>query len=449
MKINKLRRITIILFILLITMVGFIGVYYKDKNTMKNGILDYQYASDLTGKRVITLEVDNSTNEVIKDADGNVIESATDEEIAEKGYKKEQTKVNSDENLTVDNYNIAKELIENRLQKLSVIDYEVKVEEETGKIVIEIPENSNVDDIINNLTTIGKFEIIDTQTKEVLLNNSNIKNCEVLRNSTSTGTSIYFSIEFKDDAKKKLEEISKTYVKTENTNNTENTENSEEKTITMQIDGSQVMNTAFEQPITDGKMYLTVGKETTDIDTLNNNLGQARSNVAVLSNGPLPLTYDVKENVYVQSELKDKVTDIVIISIAAALVITTIIFVIKYKGKGLLVSASNIGFCALFLLMIRYWNVVISKEGIVALFTAIILNFILTNKLLANLSNKNVTINQIMKKFTFTIIPLVLIAVMFSFVRWSSASSFGMIMFWGLVLIELYNLLVTKNLLKK
>ena len=41
-----------------------------------------------------------------------------------------------------------------------------------------------------------------------------------------------------------------------------------------------------------------------------------------------------------------------------------------------------------------------------------------------------------------------IITVVFCFSGWTNLSSFGMIMFWGLALLALYNVIVTKTLLK-
>ena len=52
------------------------------------------------------------------------------------------------------------------------------------------------------------------------------------------------------------------------------------------------------------------------------------------------------------------------------------------------------------------------------------------------------------KELFLRIIPIMIITVVFCFSGWTSLSSFGMIMFWGLVLIAVYNIIVTKTLLK-
>ena len=52
------------------------------------------------------------------------------------------------------------------------------------------------------------------------------------------------------------------------------------------------------------------------------------------------------------------------------------------------------------------------------------------------------------KEFFIKLIPIIIISIVFCFASWTNLSSFGMIMFWGLVLIAIYNVLITKTLLK-
>ena len=264
MKKNKLKITTITLLIVLLTMIAFVGVYVQVQNRMENKVKDYQLAMELDGARIVTLKVS------------------------------EDTTSNSEDALNVENYNKSKKIIEDRLNKLNVQNYKIRLNEKTGEIVIELTENDETDNIVSNINTVGKLEIIDTQTKEVLLNNDDIQNSNTLRSTTSTGTSIYLTIEFNGEGKKKLEDITNTYVpqseesadteestdsETESTDTTENvdseTENNanensaesaettetteteeasttEEKTITLKIDDEEIMTTSFEEPITDG-----------------------------------------------------------------------------------------------------------------------------------------------------------------------------------------------------
>ena len=81
---RKLKLLTIILGIVLVTMVAFFGVYVQVQNRMEDKVKDYSYAMDLKGARNIRLTVDDSSNTVIKDSEGNEVsdaENLTDEEL--------------------------------------------------------------------------------------------------------------------------------------------------------------------------------------------------------------------------------------------------------------------------------------------------------------------------------------------------------------------------------
>ena len=52
------------------------------------------------------------------------------------------------------------------------------------------------------------------------------------------------------------------------------------------------------------------------------------------------------------------------------------------------------------------------------------------------------------KEMFLKLVPIMIITLVFCFSGWTNLSSFGMIMFWGLILIATYNIIVTKTLLK-
>lgn len=468
MKKNKLKITTITLLIVLLTMIAFVGVYVQVQNRMENKVKDYQLAMELDGARIVTLKVS------------------------------EDTTSNSEDALNVENYNKSKKIIEDRLNKLNVQNYKIRLNEKTGEIVIELTENDETDNLVSNINTVGKLEIIDTQTEEVLLSNADIQNSNTLRSTTSTGTSIYLTIEFNGEGKKKLEDITNTYVpqseestdteestdsETESTDATENadseTENNanensadstettetaeteetsttEEKTITLKIDDEEIMTTSFEEPITDGIMHLSVGRESADRDTVSENIKQAQQMTAIIAYGNMPVQYDISTNTYIEANVSENLVNIVIIGGAIVIAIALIFLMIKYKSKGLLSAISYVGLLSILLLIIRYTNVVLSIEGISAIFIVLILNYIFINKILRSLneankskeSNSKNTINIAIKDFIIKIIPILILAITFSFMGWIPTSSFGMVMFWGIALIILYNLAITKNLLK-
>ena len=387
---------------------------------------------------------------------------------------------NNDEEKTEENYQKAKTIIEKRLKKLGVEEYKIALNSENGEMIIQMPENTSTDSIVSNLTTVGKFEIIDSETNEVLLDNNSIQSSSVLYNTTTSGTSVYLEIAFNKEGKSKLEEVSKTYVKSKNTTTSENntsTENtttedtnsseetntttdtttSTEKKITMKIDDKEIMSTYFEEPITTGKIQLSVGSASTDTTTLNGYIQQAQNVATELDCGKLPVKYDLEKNQYILSNISKQDLTYIVIAITVIAVIAIIILTIKYKSNGLLTGIAYVGFTALYLLLIRYTNVTISIESIFAIAIVLILNYIFTAMLLYNIKKlkeektenvMNESISKTYIKFFDRIIPICIMVVAFCFVKWTPMSSFGMTAFWGIVMIAIYNAVVTNSLMK-
>ena len=482
MKVVKIS--TIILFIVLISMISFFGIYKQNRNQVANTVKDYTYSMSINGARTINLKLDTGKTEIIKDSEGKIIEEATDEEIEKNGYVKEEVLNNAEEAKTVENYKKVKSIIEKRLNYLGVQEYNISVNETTGELIVEIPENPVTDTVISNLIKPGKFEIIDSETKEVLLDNSNIKSSDVLYNTTETGTSVYLEIAFNKKGKAKLEEISKTYVKVEekeetnkiedenvivDTNvvedenvvsedtNTTTEETANEKKITMKIDDEEIMTTSFEDPITTGSIQLSVGMASTDAGTIEDYIKQAQSVAVSLDNGNMPLKYTVEKNEYILSDIIENDLKIVATIIAIIVLVGIIILIAKYKTNGLIAGFAYIGLIALYLLLIRYANVVVSIESICAILIILVLNYIFTQMLLNKINEKskekniksvNKKVLETYVKFFNRLIPVCIITIAFCFVKWIPLSSFGMTLFWGIIIIAVYNAVVTRMLLK-
>lgn len=432
---KTIKITTIVLAIILLAMISFFGIYIQNRNRMENIVKDYTYSMNINGARTIKLELNADNSEEIE---------------------------------TKENYQLAKKIIEKRLENLSVESYNISLNETTGEMIIEIPENNNTDNVVSKLNTVGKFEIIDSETKEVLMNNEDIKSSSVLYNTSTSGTSVYLEIAFNKEGKKKLEEISRTYVEVEENNTEDNvtteetientadeetteTEETIEKTITMKIDDEEIMTTSFTEPMTTGKIQLSVGTATTDKTTLQDYITQAQNVAIVLDSGNLPVKYDITKNQYILSDITEQDLICIATAIAVIAIIGIIVLIIKYKTYGALSGVLYIGLAALYLLLVRYANVVISIESIFGMITILILNYIFTVMLLENIiKEKNInkaTLNTYTKFFS-RIIPICILVIAFCFVKWIPISSFGMISFWGLVLIAVYNATITRSTLK-
>lgn len=442
----NLRTLLIILIIVLIAMVSFIGIYVKNKNLVENKIPDYILGSDLEGYRVVSLKVDDSTKDIIKDKDGKIIESATDEEIEKNGYTKIQEPVNKAENLTKENYAKAKRIIQKRLEASGIADYKVRQDAENGNIVVEIKEDSNTDDVISTLVSAGKFEIQNNDTKEVLMNHNDIENVKVFYNTTTTGTTVYLDIKFTKDGTKKLEEITRNYIKS-----TDQEGNSTEKKINMLIDDQSIMTTSFDTPITNGELQLSIGNSNSTDATASNTLSkyftQARNMAILLNQEEMPITYTTQSNKYIQTSITQEQIKNCVIFIASIIFVLLVILIIVYKKNGMLAAISHIGYTAILLLILRYTNVEIGIAGLMGIAIMQIFNYAMLMVILNKLKEKDESVKKAIYKFCFVLIPAYIISIVFTFITFLPVYSMGMVMFWGITIMVIYNILVSKNLL--
>lgn len=443
MKLDKKLKIAlIILLIIFISMISFVGIYIQDKNTMKDIVKEYALGMDLEGSRVVGLIVDESTETIYYDKDGNVV----DEEA--KDGKKEQVRVNSEEILTKENYLTTKNIIEKRLNDLGIADYLIRQDEKNGKMVVQLPEDSRTSLAIQYLYTVGKFTVED-EDGEILLDNSNLKDVKVGYGSTTTGTRVYLNIEFNKDSIEKVKEISNTYVTTTDDEGNETT-----KKVNIKIDDSTLTSTSFSEEIANGVIPLSIGSATTDNTTLNSYLQEASNLAILLNNGQLPIAYNITQNRYVQSDITAETIVLAGLITAVVIIIALLVFIIKYRKNGALASVAYIGYVAVFLLTLRYANVLITTEGLFGILIAFILNYIFTIyllKLLKNEENNEIGVKKAYSKgiisMILILIPATIVGITLCFSNWLPMYSFGAIIFWGILLILVYNTILTRTLL--
>jgi len=449
-KMKALKRTLIILLIILLALISFGGIYIQKTKFVENILPEYKLGPDFTGLRNIGLKVSDATKDIYYDLDGNVV----DEEG--KNTTKKVESVNKEENLTKDNYKKAKEIIEKRLEKIKQVQYTsagivenkaidyytIKQNEETGKIELKLPENANTDMVLRYVATKGDFTIVDNQDN-VLMDNSYIKEANVGYSSTSSGVTVYLTIQFDKQGTEKLKEISNTFIKT-----TDEEGNDTTKKIKVKIDDSEMLNTYFTEEISNGMIQLSFGTATGN--SLATYAQEAKNLETLLNAGNLPIVYEADENHYVLSDINKDMLFIPTIVIMSLLVIGIIILIVKYKVKGLLGAISIIGYIATFLIIVRLTNVVITLEGVAGIITSIILEYISIMYALNKMKeNTDLTCNQCFTKFLPILVPIAISTVILCFVKWLPIYSFGMTMFWGIILVIVYNHVVTKLLVSE
>ena len=437
-----LGKISVVVIILLLSLISFAGIYVKDKNAMKNVIPEYKLGTDLYGARNILVKVDDSTTTKKYDSNGNLVENSSEKNENNENITEVEEKVNSDELRTAENYETVKNIIEARLKYMNVEDYLLRFDESTGNISLEVPENSSTDYIAQYTITKGEFKIVDNDTSEVLLSNVDLKEAKVQYSTSTSGTTVYLTIEFNKDAVEKLKNISNTYISSTDAEGKTTT-----KKVKMTLDDSTIISTYFQEEISTGIIQLSMGTST-NTSEIQSNI-QSASNMAVLLNtDPMPLTYKMETNRFVYSDITAETLKIVIVGLCIVALIMSICMVIKFKKNGLMGVIADIGFTAVLLLAIRYGNVEISLAGIFAIAIAVIVEYIVTGLILNEYSKKYEkeilikNIKHLMGRIAICLVPFVVMAVTFALISWEEIASIGMILFWAIIIMIIYNTLM-------
>ena len=404
-----LGRILTIIIIMLVSLGSFVGIFKLEQNAMKNIIPDYELGMDLYGARHIVAKVDDT---------------------------------NAEDLLTYDNYIKSKEIIEERLKFLEISDYLVRLDDATGAIDLEIPEDATTDYFVEYTGMQGKFTMTDDETSEVLLDNNSLKKASIQYGTSSAGTTVYLVIEFNKEGSSKLQEVSKTYIKS-----TDSEGNDTTKKVKMSIDDQTIMTTYFGEEMTDGIMQIPLGT-TTNATDIQNYLKQA-SNISVfLNTEPLPIKYSVDINRFEYSDITENTLKIATIVLASIFAIMLIYMIIKYKANGILGALANVGFLALLLLAIRYGKVTLTITGIAGIAIATIIEYVITMLVIKQYNkdtdeatvNKNV--NNVMSNSAKTIAPILIMSVIFALIKWEQIASIGMVLFWAILLMIVYNAII-------
>lgn len=449
---KKLNLVLIVLIILLLSIVSFGGIYIKDKNNMKNILPSYKLGNDLKGYREVNFVVEESEDET-----------------------QESPKYGAGD------YRKAAEIFKKRLNSLKVDNYTVSCDEYSGKIVITLPEDDKTDTILSDLAETGKFSIVDSTTQEELLNNKDVKSVKVGVQQGISSAQMYMSINFNTKGSSKFAQVTKNYqnIVEENTVQNESSENisnentsdengnvnvnesSEEDTskeksskqVTLKVDDATLMTTDFTQVIDNGVLTLTLGTSSTSTEIDQTQLDSAANLAAIIENEALPVNYKVDSNTHIGSVVDtNTIKGIICLEVAIALAIALVV-IVKFRLNGLYAIVLSVGYVAITLMCIRLVNVTISLEGIIAVLLGYVANILFSVLLLKDykdtLSKKDKTrlLNNVIKKYTLVLIPELLISIVCCFTVWVPLFSFGMVMFWGIMISWIYNVVMSKIIL--
>lgn len=448
---RKLKIILWITIIILIALVSFAGVYIKDAGIFKNQLPNYLLASEFEGKRMTSFILEEGTEQTIYDKEGKAVREIP-EGANEEDYRKEVRDINPAETLTVENYKKVKEIFMARLHDLEIEDYRVRLDENTGKVVVELSDDKKTDQIIQYLLCKGDFSIADAETTEVLLDKSDIKDVKVLySNANASGVTVYLDIKFNKEGAKKLEEISKKYIKTENTSEGENKSSSEKK-VTLSIEGTEMMSTYFGEEITTGELTISLGSGT-DQETLQTYVDQGRFYAMLLNHEDMPLSYIVDASEEVTGNISLEEIYLLIGILITIFFLLVVYLIYRYKIDGILAGISMVAWLSILLLVLRYTKTQISLNAIAGIVVLMLVDTYLITKML-NSIKKDTDYENIHKATLRTylankeiIIVTIVIGVIFTFMKLIGAYSFGMIIFYGVISIIIANLVFLRSML--
>ena len=445
---KNVKITTIILAIILIVLVAFGGVYIKTQNRMEDKVKEYSLGRELKGERLIELKV----------SDGST----------------EGKTAPSEEEKTVENYETVKKTIEKRLKSLKAQDYTISLNKENGVIRVELPEDNQTDDFAYYLIASGKVEIKEKDTSTELLNEKMVKKAQYTYTSNADGEyQVYLEIALTEEGQAKIEEVRNNYAilkddvdaieaknKSDNSSDESNTETNnteEQKTETSTEETKKVAKLSIAgtdydvDRIEKNKIRVKMGSQTSNTTTVNNSMAKAAELSMLINSGKYPIDYEVQNNRFVHSDITNEQLLYFAGAVAVILLVLFVILTIKYKSKGFLASISCIGFIALLSLVLRYTNVIITIEGIGAIILIILIDLKLSQMMLNKTKILNVVseaVKSSYKELFLKLVPIMIVSIVFCFSGWTNLSSFGMIMFWGFILIAIYNIIVTEILLK-
>lgn len=448
-----LKLVLAMLVVVLVSLVSFVGVY-KGKNLLK----DYSLGKDFSQRKVATFKVveeeksepentaENQETEgetATAEENSNQTEQATEENKEENennSEKQNNESNNKSEPLTEEqkkkNYNDAKNNISKRLTAMKSEEFDIRLDENTGKLIIEVP--SDLDSAyISQIVAKGKVQIKNTSSNEVIAENNPFKDASARMDTTNYAKPIVvLDMKFSKDAVKKVSQA--------NTKYTDSDGNESTATFAVTIDNETLYSdeaSTFVEAAKKGELSLVMG-QTDEGEALEEDYQRALAITAIMECGEIPVEYEIESLDLISSNISIK-SIVIVASIIGVLLLVYATY--KFKVKGILSTISLVGLVATILLVLRYTNVKITLFTILGLVVITLINYMI---IFRTLSGKN-TFKENFVRAINILVPCIIVAIVFCCAPYLQLASFGMTIFWGLIVMCLYNAIITRIFIEK
>lgn len=491
-----IKNILIILFMVLISVLSFFGIYKLNAGEEKNIIRDYMYANDFNKYYEFVISPNRSAGEenVFIDKDGNIVRPVPNNEITQeeielkekqvdlgkikkltgdedaKDYKVEKKayRYNNPEVLNQEKFEETKNKIKKALADQKISSYNLREDLESGQLIFEVPQSEIKDptNISKLLTQSGKFEVVDAQTDKPYITNKDIKDAKLMEHEQY---GVILNVELKNDAKERFKEITQKYAdktqkikeeqEKQKTENPENKENPITKTqighvegapeLAIKLSGGLLQRGGVPKAIDNGVIQLSLGKPDPKSDAYQKQIEEISVAYTGLKVGAKPVYYNIDSQKLVEGNANLEKAQNIFAVISGIFLVMAISLVIFFKKKGFLSALSLITYLALMLLVVRYTNIYITVSVIVGILLLYILQFILL--VILNIKykeqNKIDLFGSYIKEYKELIVVLIS-AIILAFATFTELASYGKIVFLGMLLSLIYNYFITFNLLK-
>lgn len=447
-KYKKTLTVFIILVVAILMFASFFGVYKKNENGERISLLpNLKLGMEFGNTRVITATVNQGTTSTIYDSEGNVVQPEEGVEYTEEdGYETVEQPINPDSAKTLENYERAKEIVEKRLKGNNVSEYSIDMNEITGKMKIEIPEDSRADEIQDIIQNTGSFMLLDGETFEVVFDSSYLKRADVVYSQGDIETAVFLQLEFNEEGTQKLQELNNIYVETTEQQTNEEGETEEvtnSKVVWVILNDAFLGTTVLPNIVYDNKVMLTFGMSSNN-EELQTAIENANREAILLNSGTYSLVYEYTNEV-TGTNIDQRTMFIFFTAIGLVFLIAYIYLVIKFKAKGFISVYFQVGYLGVLLLVLRLTNVIITMEGMSAIVISMVLEYIFTYLVLKNMQeDKDGMYKKANLEFFLNTFPIYVISIVFTFAARANINSFGMILFWGIIIIYIYNFIFSK-----